>query len=146
MKRVLVDANVFIYALGESDPRRAPCRALVGRLAHREIRGEISTELVQEVVHVRRRRRGGAPDAVRRGREILAWGLPVHEFSGADLALSLELLTSHPDLPTRDAVHAATARNRGIELILSADRDFDSLDFLERIDPATPDVLEQLAG
>ncbi|MGI8944667.1 MAG: type II toxin-antitoxin system VapC family toxin [Thermoleophilaceae bacterium] len=146
MRRVFVDSNIFIYALGEEHRYRDPCRALVALLAGGEVAGETSTEVVQEVVHVRRRRTGDGADAVRRGREILAWGLPLHDFTRADLELSLELLSAHTELPARDAVHAATARNRGIDLILSADGDFDALDLVERIDPAAPDAIGRLRG
>ena len=38
-------------------------------------------------------------------------------------------------LQMRDAIHAATALNRGIDLILSPDTGFDDVEGLERLDP-----------
>lgn len=143
MSRALVDANVFLYALGTEHRYRDPCRDLVARLARAEIAGELSVEILQEVVHVRRRR--GDPQASERAREIVAWDVPVHSLELEDLVVALTLLDEHPDLPTRDAVHVATARNRGIDLIISTDTDFDRLPGLERIDPTDGALVERLA-
>lgn len=143
MTRVLVDANVFIYALGAEHPYREPCRDVVAALARREILAETSVEVLQEVVHVRRRRNGG-PDAAARAREILAWDLPVHEFDVDDLERALDLIARDDSLLVRDAVHAATALNREIDAILSTDRDFDRIEGLTRIDPGDAAGVEAL--
>lgn len=45
-----------------------------------------------------------------------------------------------------DAASAATALNRGIDKILSADRDFDGIPGLERIDPSDERAVEALLG
>lgn len=135
MKRTFVDSNIFIYALGDLHPRREQCRRIVDRLARGELKGEISIEVVQEVVHVRRRRRGALGDATRKAREILSWKLPLHSVERADLDLALGLIDDYPALSTRDALHAATALNRGIDLILSADGSFNRVEGLERTDP-----------
>lgn len=50
--------------------------------------------------------------------------------------LALDLLVDHGRLRTADAVTAATALNRGIPAVLSADRDFDGIAGVERVDPA----------
>lgn len=143
MSRALIDANVFLYALGTEHSYREPCREIVKHLASGELAGELSVEILQEVVHVRRRR--GDPGASERAREIIAWGVPVHDLELDDLDAGLALMDEHPELHTRDAVHAGTARTRGIELIVSTDADFDPLPGLERIDPGDPHLLERLA-
>ena len=135
MTRVLVDANVFVYALGVEHPYRDPCRDVVAALARRELEAETSVEILQEVVHVRRRRMG-APDAAARAREILAWDLPVHEFDVDDLERALKLIERDDSLSVRDAVHAAMALNREIGVVLSTDRDFDRIEGVARVDPA----------
>jgi len=40
-------------------------------------------------------------------------------------------------LTPRDAIHVATMEYHGLEFLLSADRDFDNLSQVERIDPTT---------
>ena len=139
MTRALLDANVFLYALGAEHPYREPCRGLLVRLARGEIDGEISVEILQEVVHVLRRR--SRPAATDRARTIISSGITLHGFDPADLTVALTLLDQHPGLAARDAVHAATALNRDLKLIVSTDRAFDRIPGLERIDPADPDRL-----
>lgn len=139
MTRALIDANVFLYALGAEHPYREPCRGLLARLARGEIDGEISVEILQEVVHVLRRR--SQSSATDRARTIISSGMTLHGFEPADLTLALTLLDEHPGLGARDAVHAATALNRELELIVSTDRAFDRIPGLERIDPADRDRL-----
>lgn len=62
--------------LGTDHRYRDPCQQLVTRLAREELSGEVGVEILQEIVHVRRRR--GDRDAPERAREIVAWGIPVH--------------------------------------------------------------------
>lgn len=138
MRRIFVDANVFLYAIGEAHPLRDPCRRHISGIAGGEVGGETSFEVLQEVAHFRRRRRG---DGTERVREILAWKLPIHSTEKPDLELAFELLDAHPQLAARDALHAATALNRGLDLILSADRHFDVVPGLERIDPTGPSAV-----
>ena len=50
------------------------------------------------------------------------------------MALACDLIERHKDLP-RDAVHAATMRNNGLETIISADTHFDRIPGIRRADP-----------
>jgi predicted nucleic acid-binding protein len=143
VRRVLVDTNVFLYALGAEHQLREPCRRLVSAMAKQEIAAEVTVEILQEVFHLRRRR-GPAQDAAERVREIIAWGLPVHDFAREDFEAALRLLDHHPRLPARDAVHVATALNHGVEAILSADADFDVIEGFTRVDPADAEAVESL--
>lgn len=56
------------------------------------------------------------------------------------LARATDLLRRHPHLGVRDAVHASTALRAGVRLFLGADRVFDALDELHRVDLAEPGV------
>lgn len=69
----------------------------------------------------------------------------LHGFEPADLPLTFTLLARHPELHTRDAVMAATALNRGLEAVLSADRAFDVVDGLRRVDPCDAQAVASLA-
>ena len=51
------------------------------------------------------------------------------------MSLGLSLFERTPRLHMRDALHAATALNRDIQLIVSLDRAFDEVSGLERVDP-----------
>ncbi|MEX2196901.1 MAG: type II toxin-antitoxin system VapC family toxin [Thermoleophilaceae bacterium] len=135
MRRVFVDTNVFLYALGAEHRYRDPCRAIVEAIAARRVAAETSVEVVQEFLHVRGRRGRDPAEALARAEEIVSWCAPVHAFEPGDLTRAFELLRRFSTLRPRDAVHAATALNRGIEAILTADRDLGSVPALERVDP-----------
>ncbi|MBA3437995.1 MAG: type II toxin-antitoxin system VapC family toxin [Thermoleophilaceae bacterium] len=131
--RVYVDTNVFLYAIGTEHRYRDVCQGLVRALGTRSLRGETSVETLQEIVHHRRRR--GDTDATERGRQALALCHTVHTLDATVALASLDLIDRHPSLPTRDAVHAATALANGIVTVLSADQDFDGIAGLTRVDP-----------
>lgn len=133
-ERALFDSAVFVYAMGRAHPLRDACRALVSALGEGRVRGEASSEAVQEVVHQRWRRTGDRADAARRGWQVYAL-MEIHECGDADLRRALDLFHAADSLQLRDAVHAATALTRGVSCIISPDRDFDEVGELRRLDP-----------
>jgi predicted nucleic acid-binding protein len=130
--RVLLDTAVFVYAVGVEHPHRAPSRALVRALAEQRMVGEASVELVQEFLHQRARRTGDRLDAVRRAEQVAAL-CSLHDVTPDDLRLALRLFGEHGELHARDAIHAATALNRGIGVIVSPDPAFDGVLGLRRL-------------
>lgn len=143
MRRFLYDTAVFVYAVGQDHPYRDGCRQLVELAGTGALIGDASVELLQELVHVRARRTGDRPAAVRLTRKV-ALVCRLHAVEPEDLRLALGLFESAAALGARDAVHAATALNRGIDAIVSPDRAFDGVPGLERIDPL--DAVAALMG
>lgn len=132
--RLLFDTAVFVYAVGAQHPYRTACRELVAALADQRLDGEASVELVQELVHQRARRTGDRAEAVQVGRNAAAL-CTLHDVTTADLRRALWLFGAHAGLQARDAVHAATALERGIPAIVSPDRAFDDVVGLARLGP-----------
>jgi predicted nucleic acid-binding protein len=93
-----------------------------------------STEVVQEIHHVFRRR-GRLADGVGLGRDVLRLFPGILPITRADLVRSGDLLLEHPRLSPRDALHAATALNHGIETIVSVDPDLEGIPGLRRVEP-----------
>ena len=93
-----------------------------------------STEVLQEVLHYHaaRRRPEDARTVYEAVTDICEEILPVTE---GQTARALELLVRHPGLPARDALHVATMEAHGVERLLSADRHFDQIDTVMRVDP-----------
>ena len=58
---------------------------------------------------------------------------PVH---AEDVLSASEIADRHTGVSTRDLVHAAVMRRLGASRIISADKDFDLLEDLDRLDPA----------
>jgi predicted nucleic acid-binding protein len=134
VRRAFLDSNVFLYATGREHPYRESCRALLEAVGEGAVIGETSVEVVQEAAHVRVRRTGRREDA-RELADRIGRSCTVHAFEQTDLARAIEIFVAGESLPMRDAVHAAVALNRGLEALVSADRDFDRVPGISRVDP-----------
>ena len=132
MRRVFLDTSVLLLAVGGDHTERSACRAIVAAVHAGQIDAHASVEAVQEYVHHRRRRsaRSAVEEAV-----SLRGMLTLHAFDEDVLDEALRLMATSP-VRGRDAVHAATALRHRFDEIVSADRDFDSVQGLQRIDPA----------
>ncbi len=144
MRRFFFDTNVFVYALGGAHAYRDAAREVVRRQGEGELAGEVTTMVVAELVHQRLRQTGDRAEAARRGRQV-ALACRVHASDGADADLAWDLYEAQPVLDAFDALLAATALNRGIEAVVSADRAFDGVQGLERIDPLDGAALAELS-
>lgn len=134
MTRYVVDTNVFVYARGLDHPYREPCRRLVDGARQGRLRLDASVELVQEFSHLLLRRGVDRDEAVEEAAQVQAQ-CRIHPFDDQVLALALGMVRHYPRLGVRDAVHAATAMAVGVPQLLSADRVFDMVAEVERIDP-----------
>jgi uncharacterized protein len=140
--RFLYDTAVFVCAVGVDHPYREPCRAIVRAARDDRLRGEASVELVHEYAHLLLRRHGDRARAATEARAV--WRLcTLHDATVDDLRRAVALFERHA-LGGRDALHAATALNRGIPAVLTPDSAFDGLPGLERIDPT--DALARLTS
>lgn len=132
---IFVDANIFMYLAGRDPALRERCRNALRAADEREFVLVTSAEVLQEILH-RYSAIGRHRDArlvYDSAKAICSDILPITE---RETARALELLLLHPHLPTRDALHVATMEHRGIRRILSADRHFNRLEMVERVDPA----------
>lgn len=145
MTRFLFDTGVFVYAVGAPHPYRDPCRDVVRRARSGELRGEASTDLLQELAHQRFRRTGDRDQAVETARAAAAL-CRLHELRPQDVLHGLELYRANERLGARDAVFAAVALGREIGAILSTDRAFDVVAGLARVDPADTSAVDALAS
>lgn len=143
MRRFLIDTSVFIYALGGEHPYRDPCRAVMNDGAQGLIAPEASVEMVHEFAYVRSRRGIARGVAARDARDIAATSR-LHVVEPADIMRALDLWSEYESLDMRDAIFAAQALNRKIDVILSPDRGFDGIPGLQRIDPADASAVATL--
>lgn len=135
MKRVLVDTNVILYALGGPHAYAEPCRRILRLAGEGRIGLEAPVDLVQEILHHRARR---LSDRRQAAAEAMATATlcRLHAVDPQDASSAAELFADSACLSARDAVFAAVAVRHGLDAILSADRDFDGLPSLRRVDPA----------
>lgn len=135
MTRLFLDTNVFLYAIGGEGPHREPCRAVLAAVGQGTLDGVTDSKVLQEILHVRARRISitDATQAARSAAGIVAEVLPV---TAQDMLDACDLLDANPNLDVRDALHIAVMQSSRIGLLVSVDRDFDSLKTLRRLDPA----------
>ena len=73
-------------------------------------------------------RRRNLPDvALKLARSTLALFPDLLPVTRADMAAACGFLDRYPELPTRDAVHAATVLNNGLSAVISSDKHFQGL-------------------
>jgi predicted nucleic acid-binding protein len=145
VRRFLYDTAIFTYALGGEHPYKEPCRQIVRKATAGELRGEASTDLIQEFANQRLRRTGNRDSAAEAARDV-ARLVRLHPIEPDDALLGIDLFETNPRLDARDAVFAAVALNRGIDIILATDRAFDEVRGLERIDPTDELAVATLIG
>lgn len=135
MTRLFLDANVFLYALGADSPHRAPCRDVLQAVGQGKLDGVTSSEVLQEILHVRARRVSvaDAASALRAAADLVAEVLPV---TSHDVIEACSLLEAHTGLGARHALHAAVMKNSQLHMLVFVDRDFDVIPDLKRIEPA----------
>lgn len=138
--KFFVDANVIVYAVtgGDAGDR---CEQILAAVAQGEAQGLTSIAVIEEVWHLELsgRVRGLAGQA-RRSRDILS---PLLAVTDDDLLSAFEL-EAPDELGANDRLHAAVCFNHGLELMVSADRAFDSIAGLRRFDPLGDEPLESL--
>ena len=130
----LIDANVLIYARGAPHPYRDACRHLLAEVEAGRLEANVDTEVLQEIVHVYwyRRRLEQGLDYLDRLLVLFPTPFPV---TGETVTTARDILADHPQLQPRDAIHAAVVLNHGLEAIVSADRAFDKITEIKRLDP-----------
>ena len=143
--RVLVDANILIYA---KRGMSAQCRRFLERCAQRAISGVLTTIVVAEFCHRRMMQEAQSrglsgsnpakalsqnPALVRQLtqyrqdiEDLLGGELAVLAIEEADFAHALELQRQH-GLLTNDSLNLAAALRAGVNLLATADPQFDSL-------------------
>lgn len=134
MARVFLDANIFLYAVGAESPHKEPCRQVLLAVGQGALDAVTSSEVLQEVLHVRSRRVGlkDGVQAARAAAAIVAEILPV---TGDDVLSACRLLERRPPLTARDALHVAVMKANHIQTLVSVDKDFDALKDIKRVSP-----------
>ena len=134
-----VDANAIIYSAVEGPGREAGLKVLRA-VALGDVDGRTSPAVLEEVWHVvERRYRGQLDGLVESALEIFSPLLPVTE-EALTHALSLDASGLGPN----DRLHLGTCAAHGIETVLTADRAFDGIGGVARVDPLDPGAVERL--
>ena len=124
-----VDANVLLYAAVECEQRGACAEVL--RAVVEGADGRTSVAVLEEVWHVERSGRLGTLGGLaERAYRLFSPLLPV-----TDEAFGKALALDAPKLGANDRLHVETCHINGIESIVTADRGFDGVRGIRRVDP-----------
>ncbi|MEO5885811.1 MAG: type II toxin-antitoxin system VapC family toxin [Candidatus Limnocylindrales bacterium] len=132
---IFVDTTVLMYAAGAEHPLREPCRRIVEAIGSRRVDATTSTEVIQEILHrgIAIRRVDASVELANRAMDLFAPVLPI---THALMRRLPDLVRRYPGLDARDLVHVATCIHEAIPEIVSADREFDKVAEVRRIDPS----------
>lgn len=136
-----VDANVLIYSAVDSEFRE-PCLEILEAIARRDAEGRTSTAVIEEVWHVELSGKAGALDGLAERVYTLFTPLLAVTDETVRLALSLEA----PRLGTNDRLHVGTCVAHEIDVVVTADRGFDGVRGLRRVDPLDTRARRRLLG
>lgn len=134
--KIFVDANIPIYAGGRPHALKEPCGQILLLIARAPDAFFADAEVLQELLH---RYRGGDEWVAGRARiedfATLMRGrvAPLRE---DDVLRASSLADRYPSLSSRDLVHLAVILRLGAGAVVSADRDFDQVAEIRRLDPA----------
>ncbi len=131
---VFVDTSILIYAAGGEHPLRDPCQRIVDAISDRSVDAVTSAEVIHEILHraVAMRRADAGIQLANQAMDLFAPVLPI---THALMRRVPDLVARYPAIDARDAVHVATCIHEGIGEIVSADRGYDDVAELRRIDP-----------
>lgn len=134
-----VDANAILYSLFPGPGREAGLR-LLAAVAAGEAQGRTSPAVLEEVWHVARRRR--PEQVVELLESLLQVFSPLLPVTEKDFVAALSIEGS--SLDPLDRLHLGTCATHGIGMVLTADRAFDAVSAVERIDPLDPAAVDRL--
>jgi len=130
-----VDANVPIYAAGRTHALKAPCAEILALVAEAPARFVTDAEVLKELLH-----RYLTPERWEAGAPVLAafttlMAGRIEPVRAEDVAAAAKLAARSPGVSARDLVHAAVMGRLGCAEVISADRDFDRVPGIKRLDP-----------
>lgn len=142
---IVLDTTVLVYAKGTDHPLREPSRRLIEAIAERRVAATTTVEVIQELVHVRARRRT-REDAAALGRDYAELLAPLLTVTADDLRRGLERYARSEQLGAFDAVLAAAAATAGARAIVSADAGFTEVAGIVHVVPDEAGVAALLGG
>lgn len=128
-----IDTNVWIYAV-TAHPKYGPaCKDVLDSIEKKGIRAMVSTQVLSEVVGVLYRYYK-VKDTTLQIDAILSYPIEAVVVTPDVVRRGAEYARDYNVLPY-DGIHVAIASKYATNRIISADRELDKIDFVERIDP-----------
>lgn len=128
-----VDSNVFFYAKIFDREYGGACARVLGKIEKGDLDAVTSTLVVVELANVLRK--FGLDDEVKDVVDaVFSLDMRVFEVDPLDVRTAANIFNEFRVSPY-DCVHAAVMKKAGIVDIISADKDFDKIEWIRRRDP-----------
>ncbi len=128
-----IDSNVFFYAKVFDREYGDACARVLGKIEKGELEATTSTLVVVELANALRKH--GLSDEVKDVVDaVFSLDIRVFEVDSLDVRTAARIYDEFRVSPY-DCVHAAVMKKAGVDEIISADKDFDKIDWIRRRDP-----------
>ncbi len=134
--RLFLDASIFLRAiLGDVTEKAQHCLNLLGAIDDRQHDASTSVLVLNEILWVLEGLKVPAREIVPRMVAIAQSRVNILPSGNHDSVEQAVDLYASEKVDFQDALNAITARDAGIRVIVSYDRHFDRIDFVERREP-----------
>jgi predicted nucleic acid-binding protein len=125
-----------MYAAGAPHPYREACQWILTEVAHQRLLTAIDVEVIQEILH-RYGALGRHIDAVTMAMALQVLVPSIYAITVAEIQTAVALYQQYAPqgVQSRDVIHVAVMLNNGLTEIISADRHFDHIAGIRRMDP-----------
>lgn len=128
-----IDTNVWIYAITANLKYGESCRKILEDIEKGRTKAIISTQVLTEIIGVLYRQYK-VKDTSDQLNAILSYPVNVFLVTPDIIRKASEYARDYKILPY-DAIHIAILTNQAISKIVSADKEFDKIEFIQRVDP-----------
>lgn len=130
-----IDSNIFFYAKILDREYGDACAKILRKMEMGEIKAVTSTLVIVELANALRKY--GLSREVRAVVDaVFSLDIQVFEVDPLDVRIAAQIFDEFKISPY-DCVHVAVMKKAGIEEIISADKDFDKINWIRRLDPKT---------
>ncbi|MEM2947848.1 MAG: type II toxin-antitoxin system VapC family toxin [Candidatus Bathyarchaeia archaeon] len=130
-----IDSNIFFYAKILDREYGDACAKILRKMERGEIKAVTSTLVIVELANALRKY--GLSREVRAVVDaVFSLDIQVFEVDPLDVRIAAQIFDEFKISPY-DCVHVAVMKKAGIEEIISADKDFDKINWIRRLDPKT---------
>lgn len=133
MVKFYVDSNVFFYAKINDRAFGQSCSGIIRKIAAGRVEAAASALVPMEVANALRKY-GLQDEALDEVHAICSLGIDVYTIEAADVREAAEICREVRISPY-DCLHVAMMQKYSLREIISADKDFDKVEWLNRSDP-----------
>ncbi len=131
-KKVFIDSNVFFYSIIMDREYGRYCAEILRDIYNGNFLAYVSSIILLEVANALKKFR--IEDIQTKIKAIVSLPISLIEVETKDILDAIDLANKY-DISPYDATHIIAMRKAKIETIISADKDFDRVNLIKRIDP-----------